>query len=181
MPIKVSEARRIIRQAKNRVPEGESISHLNITPMMDMMTILLVFMIKSAATQTSSLDLTGDVALAQSTTGQPPPEEAVKVTIARSAILVEGEPVVAVKNGDVDPSEKTAGQFGIEIQKLRTRLTQHHTRLKKIYAYRGAAAPAELTVIADKDTPYRLLVSVIYSAGQAEFKNYRMIVMRTSE
>ena len=36
------EARRIIRKAVGRVPEGEEIRHLNIMPMMDMMTILLV-------------------------------------------------------------------------------------------------------------------------------------------
>ncbi|MFH0903265.1 MAG: biopolymer transporter ExbD [Pseudomonadota bacterium] len=180
MSISLREARSIIRKAKKRVPEGESVGHLNITPMMDMMTILLVFMIKSSTSQTGTLDL-GDVALPPSSTQMMPPEEAVKLTIAKSAILVEGEPVVAVKNGDVDPSEKTQGSFGIEIGKLQTRLTQHHTRVKKISEYRGQEAPSELTVIADKNTPYKLLVSVIYSAGQAEFKNYRMIVLRTEE
>lgn len=180
MSITLREAKAIIRKAKGRVPEGESISHLNITPMMDMMTILLVFMIKSATAQTSSLDL-GNVALPSSSTRMPPPEEAVKVTIAKSAILVEGDPVVAVKNGDVDSSEKSQGSFGIEIQKLRLRLSQHLTRVKKIHASRGEEAPSELTVIADKDTPYKLLVSVIYTAGQAEFRNYRMIVLRQEE
>lgn len=180
MAITIREARSIIRKAVRRVPEGEAITHLNITPMMDIMTILLVFMIKSAASSTSTLNL-GDVTLPSSATQMPPPEEAVSVTIARSAILVEGEPVVAVKNGDVDPSEKTAGSFGIEIGKLKTQLEKHHKRVKKIAAYRGEEPTNELTVIADKDIPYRLLVAVIYSAGQAEFQNYRMIVLRNEE
>ena len=36
------EARALIRKAVKRVPEGEEIRHLNIMPMMDIMTILLV-------------------------------------------------------------------------------------------------------------------------------------------
>ena len=43
------EARAIIRQAVKRVPEGEEIRHLNIMPMMDIMTILLVAFLFSAS------------------------------------------------------------------------------------------------------------------------------------
>ena len=49
------EARRIIRKAVGRVPEGEEIRHLNIMPMMDMMTILLVAFIFQAATSATAL------------------------------------------------------------------------------------------------------------------------------
>ncbi|MBI4510085.1 MAG: biopolymer transporter ExbD [Deltaproteobacteria bacterium] len=180
MSINVREARSIIRKAVRRVPEGESIGHLNLTAMMDMMSILLVFMIKSMTSSTSTLNIR-DITLPPSTTRMTPPEEAVSVVIAKSAILAEGEPVVAVKNGDVDPSEKTQGSFGIEIGKLTTILAKHHTRIKKIAAVRGEEPAHELTIMADKETPYRLLVSVIYSAGQSEFQNYRMIVLRNDE
>ena len=180
MSISLHEAKSIIRKAKRRVPEGESIGHLNLTAMMDMMSILLVFMIKSMSASTSTLNLR-DVTLPPSTTRKAPPEEAVSMVIAKSAILVEGEPIVAVKNGDVDPSEKTEGQFGIEVGKLTTLLGKHHTRIKKIAAARGEEPSHELTIIADKDTPFRLLWEAMYSAGQAEFANYRLIVLRTEE
>ena len=49
------EARKLIRKATSRVPEGESIRHLNIMPMMDMMTILLVAFIFQAATSATAL------------------------------------------------------------------------------------------------------------------------------
>ena len=49
------EARRIVRKAVGRVPEGEEIRHLNIMPMMDMMTILLVAFIFQAATSATAL------------------------------------------------------------------------------------------------------------------------------
>src|SRR5258706_296080 len=54
------EARRIIRKAVGRVPEGEEIRHLNIVPMMDMMTILLVAFIYQAAAPAAELLIIAD-------------------------------------------------------------------------------------------------------------------------
>src|SRR5436190_18939381 len=131
MSIKSSEARSLIRKAKRRIGEHESISHLNLTAMMDMMTILLVFMIKSMASSASPLNI--PVQLPDSETQAPSPEEAKTVTIAKTGILVEGESIVAVKMIgnilDVDPSEKTNGSFGIEIGKLKGVLAKHHEGL----------------------------------------------------
>ncbi len=178
MSISVREARSIIRKAKRRVPEGESVSHLNLTAMMDMMSILLVFMIKQMSTAPT---MSTEVSLPNSTTKKPPPEESVMVTIAKTAILVEGEPCATVVNGDVPANEKSQGKYGLVISQVEHRLEQHHTRIKTLDAAKNIEDPKEVTIIADKDTPYRLLSAVMYSAGQAEFSNYRMIVLRNSE
>ncbi len=183
MSISLPQARAIIRKAKRRVPEGESVGSLNLTAMMDIMTILLIFLIESASITTSPLSIA--VTLPPSSTRAPEPEEAKTVTIAQDAILVEGVPVVTLKNGDVDPSEKSQGQFGIEIGKLHTVLSAHHEAL---YALNHGEEPAhELTIIADKNAPYRLLYMVMYTAGLSSAKNhptgpgfskYRLIVLR---
>jgi biopolymer transport protein ExbD len=186
MAITVREARQIIRQAKRRVPEGESISSLNLTALMDMMTILLIFLIQDMAISTSPLSIS--VTLPPSTTRAPQPEQAKMVTIAKSAILVEGMPVVRVLNGDVDASEKSQGQFGNEIGKLRQVLSEHHEQLYRLSPNEEPAH--ELTIIADKDIPYRLLYAVMFTAGRASAKNhpngpgftkYRLIVLRESQ
>jgi biopolymer transport protein ExbD len=64
------EARRIIRKAVSRVPEGEEIRHLNIMPMMDMMTILLVAFIFQASVSASALTASS-VTLPRPTTSSP--------------------------------------------------------------------------------------------------------------
>jgi biopolymer transport protein ExbD len=183
MPFTVQEARSIIRKARRRVPEGENINSLNLTALMDMMTILLIFLIQTMAITTSPLSVA--VALPPSTTRAPEPEQAKTVTIAKSAILVEGAPVVRVLNGDVDASEKSQGQFGNEIGKLRAVLSEHHEALYKLSAPEEPAH--ELTILADKDIPYRLLYSVMYTAGRANakshadgpgFTKYRLIVLK---
>jgi biopolymer transport protein ExbD len=185
MSIGVQEARHIIRQARRRVPEGENISHINLVAMMDMITILLVFLIMNLTITTSPINIS--VALSPSSTRTPEQsqEHSKVVTIAKSAILVEGSPVVKVLNGDVDPSEKTEGQFGVEIGKLKSVLAEHHQQMYNILA--GEEPPHELTIIADKEIPYRLLYTVMFTAGRANaksvpngpgFQKYRLIVMR---
>jgi biopolymer transport protein ExbD len=184
MAIGAREARAIIRKAKRRVPEGDNISSLNLTAMMDMMTILLIFLIMTLAISTSPLSIS--VALPPSSTRAPEPEQSKTVTIAKEAILVEGIPVVKVLNGDVDSGERKEGQFGSEITKLREVLSAHHEGLYKLS--QGEEPLHELTILADKDVPYRLLYSVMYTAGQATakshptgpgFTKYRLIVLKT--
>jgi biopolymer transport protein ExbD len=48
------EALKKYRQLKRRLPEADTVSHLNITAMMDMMTILVVFFLKSFSRKTLS-------------------------------------------------------------------------------------------------------------------------------
>ena len=179
MALTPREARSIIRKAVKRVPEGEEITHLNIMPMLDIVTILLVFMIKQASVSATDI-IPPDVTPPRSTTQQPIPEAGTPVFIGTKAILVDGVPIVAVTNGDVDPSERAEGALGLEITKLTNNLALHRQAFKSA----EGEAPAELTIIADKTTPYRLLMSVMYSskqacAGQPDcYKEYRLIVSR---
>ena len=81
MAFTVREARAVIRKTVRRVPEGDSVSTLNLTAMMDMMTILLIFLIMTMAFSTSPLSVS--VALPPSTTRAPEPEQTKVVTIAK--------------------------------------------------------------------------------------------------
>lgn len=179
------EARRIIRQAVNRVPEGEEIRHLNIMPMMDMMTILLVAFIFSAATSATALTA-GAVNLPRTPSDDEIPEGAATLIISKSGIVVEGEAIVSVSNGQVDPAEKEGGIQGIKIPRLTNFLAKlQQLQLQALRSKPGhdpsKEKPPELMVIADRSTPYRLLMEVLYSAKQKEagYKVFRMIVQKS--
>jgi biopolymer transport protein ExbD len=173
-----SQARGIIRKAVKRVPEGEEVRHLNIIPMLDIMTVLLIAFVFSA--NEDALLAIGDVQMAESRTMDPKPEQATTLTIARNAILVDGRPVVEVKNGDVDASEKKDGALGIQIP----RLSRFLGAIRKEYEEEARAAgretpPPELFIIADKSTPYKLLFQVMASsrAEEAGYRQFRLIVL----
>lgn len=177
------EARHLIRRAVGRVPEGESIRHLNIMPMMDMMTILLVAFIFQMAT--STLEVTaGSVQLPRTEADAPLPEKAWTLVITPTGIVVEGKPIVSVQNGDVDPSEKEGGSLGVKIPRLTNFLAALHQQeiasMQKSGQDPSKAPPAELLIIADRTTPYRLLVETMFSAKSKEagYKHFRLIVQK---
>ena len=177
------EARGLIRKAIKRVPEGEAIRHLNIMPMMDMMTILLVAFIFQMAT--SALELTaGTVQLPRTATDAPMPEKAWVLVITPTGIVVEGKSIVSVNNGTVDPSEKEGGALGLKIPRLTNFLASLRQEDLKNLQRQGVdpakAPPPELLIIADRTTPYRLLLEVMFSAKQKEagYKHFRMIVQK---
>ena len=177
------EARNLIRKAIKRVPEGESIRHLNIMPMMDMMTILLVAFIFQMAT--SALELTaGTVDMPRIAGDTPVPEKAWTMIVTPNGIVVEGNTIVPVSNGDVDASEKEGGALGLKIPKLTNYLAAlRQEELKQLQSAGqdpNKASPPELLVIADRTTPYRLLLEVMFSAKQKEagYKRFRLIVQK---
>jgi biopolymer transport protein ExbD len=183
------EARAIIRKAVGRVPEGEEIRHLNIMPMMDMMTILLVAFIAQAAT--SATDVAArQVSLPPSLSSDELPADATTLIITKNAIVVVAatgaKHVVAVTNGQIDPAEKEGGALGVKIP----RLTNFLANLRSLQLQTAQSQPGydpskaplpELMIIADRTTPYRLLVEVMFSAKQKEagYKHFRLIVQKS--
>jgi biopolymer transport protein ExbD len=177
------EARALVRKAVARVPEGEAIRHLNIMPMMDMMTILLVAFIFQMAT--SALELTaGTVQLPRTEADAPMPEKSWVLVITPNGIVVEGKSIVPVVNGDVDAAEKEGGTLGMKIPRLSNFLAALHSQEIDTMRKQGvdpATAPVpEILIIADRATPYRLLVEVMYSAKAKEsgYKRFRLIVQK---
>jgi biopolymer transport protein ExbD len=183
------EARRIVRKAVARVPEGEEIRHLNIMPMMDMMTILLVAFIYQAAVSATQLTA-GTVSLPKSLSDDELPEGASTVIITKTGVVVsagkEAKSIVSVSNGDVDPAEKDGGATGVKIPRLTNFLAAlHHeedaARQRQPGFDPSTVPPPELMIIADRTTPYRLLIEVLFSAKQKEagYKHFRLIVQKS--
>jgi biopolymer transport protein ExbD len=164
------------RRLRRQEPHQEN--SLNIYPMMDMMTILLVFLIMQFSATAATVQ-SNELLLPYSTSMQEM-ADAITIQISTSKITVDGVEVCALRPGGVvDPSIKQGGGTGFLITPLLTRMQQHAARLKLIAAsnpsqpFRG-----EVQIIADKRTPFRTLAEVIYTLGQAEFKSMRFVVLQ---
>jgi biopolymer transport protein ExbD len=161
------------KKRKEREAAGE-IKELNITAMMDMMTILLVFLLKSFASSSAAITASDDVKPPVSST-RASPKDTVAVTITPKFILVGDKEVVRLENGRI-PQNQLQGRLVLGLDQ---RLKKEVEKLKLI-ASRNPAAPFthELSVIADKMVPYDLLLTVLYTAGENELRNYRFIVLQ---
>jgi biopolymer transport protein ExbD len=176
-PATAADCNRLIRRKIAKHPEHEENS-LNIYPMMDMMTILLVFMIQSFASGAAAVVQSEDLQIPVSTSDVDA-AEALSIVISSSEIVVEGKRALSLRNGKVDPSIKQGGGNGWLITPLFNNLKQHRDRLKMI-AGQNTQRPfkGEVRIIADKHTPFRSLGEVIYTLGQSEFGSLRFVVLR---
>lgn len=162
------------KKRKDREAAGE-IKELNITAMMDMMTIILVFLLKSYASSAVAMTSSEEIRMPISNTRQTP-KDTVAVTITPRQILVGDKSVLALENGTI-PKDALQGQR--LIVPLAAALKKEVDKLKYI-ADRNPAAPftKEMSVVGDKKIPYDLLLSVLYTAGQNELENYRFVVIQ---
>jgi biopolymer transport protein ExbD len=172
--------KKAIRSYARKLADPEDIKDLNITPMMDMMTIILVFLLKSFTSSATLVNLDQNLSLPPSQT-RLAPKQAVPITITKRVLLVEGDAVAPINNGRIDPQLKRDGDNGYYITPLVEMLSKVARREKKVAEVTGQKFDGELTIIADKTTPYRLLTEVLYSCGQAEYANYRLLVLKSRE
>ena len=175
-PASMSYVNRVVRAKLRRRAEPEHFG-LNIYPMMDMLTILLVYMMAIfASSSAAAVQESAELRIPYSTS-QVELSDAISVQISRGGVVVDGKSVLELRSGIVDPSLKQGGSSGFLITPLYKRLSEIRDR-KKRTAQRFANQPfvGDVQIIADKRTPYRTLSEVIYTLGQTEFKNLRFVV-----
>lgn len=161
-----------LRKAIRRNAKDPEIDFLNITAMMDMMTIILVFLIKSYAASSITMTASEDVRPPISTT-RLTPKDTVAITITPRHILVGDKVRATLVNGQVAPGDLN-GRLIVPVDQA---LKKEVEKLKTIESRGGSAFTHELSVVGDKRVQYDLLMTVLYTAGQNELENYRFIVL----
>lgn len=172
-----SQVKAAIRRKLKRHPEHEH-QELNIYAMMDMMTILLVFLIMQFAAATANVMQTDDLRIPYSVSREEL-HEALPVLISRTEIVVDGVRALSLRNGTVDPSQKQGGATGFLITPLHNVMRQQAERLKLI-AQHNTRRPftGAVQIVADQATPFRTLSEVVYTLGQAEFAELHFVVLQ---
>lgn len=148
------------------------ITGLNLTAMMDVMTILLVYLIKVYADAPENITLNDDLRPPKSTA----PENivpAVSVLISKSSILVDQKVVLRVKDGRIDTDSPETAYVP-----LAQALTARVDFIEALARRGGSPFAGDVMIIADQDTPYDLISNVLYQAGKARFTSYRLVVQR---
>ena len=170
------EARRRRRQ---RSGLGQ-INELNIVAMMDMMTILLIFLLKSYQASSISVNLSEELKLPVSTT-QVQPQDNINVTIAMNAVTVNDREAVRAENGTIPPTAKQDGRAdAFYVAAIYDALKREVDKQKYVAQYNPQAPfMGRVNVIADRRIPYRTLMEVLYTAGQAELGEYKLMVLKS--
>jgi biopolymer transport protein ExbD len=176
-----------LRKAVRKNRRDPEIEFLNIVAMLDLMTIILVFLLQSMASSAASVQEGGDLRLSRSIMASEPSDQGVILVISKSAILLgeEGEPVILLPSREqlaqqgLDASHKRSGPNDLYIVPLANRLQNARRLDKAVRSAKGLdTSTSEAIIIADSATPYRLLIEILYTLGQSEFGRYHLMVMK---
>jgi biopolymer transport protein ExbD len=186
----VAQYKAALRAAKRRNEAEPEIDFLNITAMLDMMTIILVFLLKTMATSSTSLPQSKDLTLPASILQSQPHQEGVAVIVTKSQILVGDNPNPVVTL----PSPESRAQSGLDAQYKKNGINDLHIVPladallnvreidKKVREKKGLDPnTSEAIVIVDETTPYRLLIEVLYTLGQSSFGKYHLMVLQSKK
>ncbi len=175
-----------LRKAIRRNAHEPEINFLNITAMLDIMTIILVFLLKSLGESSASVPQSDDLQLPVSVLKSEPSQEGVVVTVTKSQILVGDNKVVSlpsresVTQSGVGANNKRNGPNDLYIVPLGAALQSARKTDKMIRQKKGLDPNgSEAIIIADKTTPYRLVQEVVFTLGQSEFSKFHLMVIQS--
>ena len=183
-PASMARFKRELRRAINKKHKEPEIDFLNITAMLDMMTIILVFLLKSMSASSASLPQSGDLSMPKSVLTTEASQEGVAVLISRSSIIVDDNVVAQVPadaTHGVEGKYKRTGPTDLYIVPLANALQSWRERDRQVRLATGKdPSSSEAIIIADSNTPYRLLTEVLFTLGQSEFAKFHLMVLQGS-
>jgi len=142
---------------------------LNLVSLIDIFTILIFFLLSSAS-EVETLPSFKSVKLPEST-AETHPKETIVVTISGAEIIVDGRKVADVAEVMRTDSDVIA-PLKAELELLSKR---------QVIREKNQASKAAITIMGDKDIPYRLLRKVMVTSARANFTDVSFAVRQGFE
>lgn len=160
--------RRVRRRRRPAMPES-----LRLTSMMDILTVLLLFLLKSFVAEGEVITPAPGVSLPESTSDTSP-ESSVVVAILDDRILLDGRQVAQVEAG--------APGGELLIPALAEQLDLSRRQGEAIATRRGDAATYEpkLAIQGDRDIPFAVLQRVMYTCNHSGYGDIALVVLGAS-
>ena len=147
--------------------EAES-GALNMNSMMDMMTIILLFLLKSFSTEGALVTASEELKLPESILGEKPQKE-LQVSVTKEAILINNNELMPV--ADVDP-------FSALIQPLYLALAEIAQEEKQLEIDYGTEFKHAVIIQGDEGIPFEMLFKVMYTCSKSEFYKMHLLTIK---
>ncbi len=147
-----------------KVDKGE----LNMNSMMDMMTIILLFLLKSFSTGGVLITPSEDLSLPTSFQTEKPKKE-LNVAISKEEIIVNDVPIVAISSLD---------KYEMMIPSLNAKLAEYAKNEKHLELEVGKEFTHQVIIQGDESIPFEVLIKVMYTCSQSEFYKMRLLTVK---
>ncbi len=149
---------------------------LQLTAMVDMFTILIVFLLKSFSTSAVTITPHKDMVLPQSS-AYVEPIEALKLVVALDGIYVDDRKVVDVSDGKISTLDLDANDKDF-IRKLYEELDKHAVKSRDIAGQNeDIKFDGKIVMQADSRFDYGELKKVMYTASLAGFADMKLATL----
>jgi biopolymer transport protein ExbD len=152
-----------LQKRAERMARNHTGLDMNLVSLIDIFTILIFFLMSSTGIE---LLATARAVKLPESTADKLPKQTLVVTVTDAEIVVDGRRVASV-------AEAMAGD-GDLIAPLKAELDLHAGR--ELIRKDNAAQSKAITIMGDKDIPYRLLRKVMYTAARADFSDVSFAV-----
>ena len=163
-------ARQSVRK-KYRKREN-SIVKLNITSMIDMFTLMVVFLLQNFSAQGQLVTPAQGLRLPKSSV-EKLAKEALSVKISQKNIMVEDAVVIGP-----EAYQALLGQKDFMIGPLYKSLSKYADEAKKSAEMFKSEFSGKISIQGDVEIPYNVLTRVMYTCGQSGYPNMNLVVYR---
>jgi biopolymer transport protein ExbD len=161
-----------------RFKKKKESASLNITSMMDMFTIILVFLLKSFSAEGSLLTNADNLVLPNSASKKKPSEVSLQLAVTQDMILLDNQAVVPTEDARNIPPEASDPI----ITKLAERL-EACLKAEELMVLSGAlnSIQGKIIVQVDKNIDFDVLFKIMNTCGKAGYNNMNFAVMERDE
>lgn len=153
--------------------DGDSIS-LNIMPMLDIFSILILFLLMSFSTEPVSHDITEGVELPESNT-LASLDEVPAVRVAKNSVVVNDKTVATLVGRKFSKNDTFQGAVYPVFKELE-KLSIANKRISK----KESNEPMALTLEIDKNHEFIIIKKIMKSAQQVDFVKFKLMVAKNT-
>lgn len=147
---------------------------LNITSMMDMFTIILVFLLKMYSAEGSVLTNADNLVLPNSTSKKKPKEVNLQLAVTTDMILVDNQPVVPTDDARRIPQENPDPSI-VKLEETLASFYAQEEEMVKMGALNKVMGKVVIQV--DKNIEFDVLFKVMNTCGKVGYNNMNFAVM----
>lgn len=155
-----------------RRKKGDGTVRLNITSMIDMFTLMVVFLLKNYSAQ-GQLVTPAEGLMLPTSNVEKTATEALSIKVSQNTILVENTLVVSS-----DDYSKLMNQKDYLIKPLYNVLLKHAKEAKVSSEKFKSDFSGKISIQGDVAIPYNILTRVMYTCGQAGFPAMNLVVYK---
>ena len=160
----MKQSRRMKRMQRHHKRGEDKNTSLNMVSLMDIFTILVFFLLVSAA-NTETLPTPKNINLPDSSTDKTPKENII-IMVSKQDILVQGKTIIKL----ADISEKSSSIIKPLLLSLQTQSAEQNKKPKDSKSKPG------VTIMGHKSIPYHLLKKIMLTCATANLSNISLAV-----